>query len=468
MRVCYPDGTNRWFAQRNSGNRARNFNRNNGNLNNNNVHNRNRRQAVAILPLLSNKMMNEEFFIKWLIDSMIDTRKNKRYGHDSIEFERQWVPLLRRMARALTNRTFRVNNNYAFLTSTPKWREIFATSFEGRMADHMLCDSLSEYIEKELHPRTFNNRIGKGSQAAINQVIEDIAEVTEGYTRPARIIKWDLKGFFPNADLNVMHRMFCELIDRHADDITADTGQVDMPDFLKWLAMVSIYCYPQQHCELRTPQCFWGEHIDPDKSLFSKPPGIGAPIGRMTSQIGMGLYLNDEVKWLNEDCGIRSTLFMDDCVMVIPEHLHHYTLSLIPQLRNRLSAKGVKLNEKKFYDQPYQHGLEFLGSHIHPWSVILNDGTWERCLQRIKEYNTLPNREKYYHLDRFISTANSYTGLLKNRTSYKRIMMLKDTIADDWWQWLDWDTRRQCVKSKPQYTFRARLCKKYKLKLKQK
>ena len=83
-----------------------------------------------------------------------------------------------------------------------------------------------------------------------------------------------------------------------------------------------------------------------------------------------------------------------------------------------------------------------------------------------KEYNQLLTVEKYRKLDRFISTVNSYTGLLKHRTSYKRIMGLKETIAQDWWQWLDWDQRRQCVVSKPQYTFRARLCKKYNLKLK--
>ena len=411
-------------------------------------------------------MMTEEYITKWLIETMYAARKNKRYGRDSIDFERRWVPELRRMAHTLANRSFRVERNYAFLTSVPKWREIFATEFQGRMADHLLCDSLSPYIERELHPRTFNNRVGKGSQAAINQVIEDIADVTGGYREPARIIKWDLKGFFPNANLNVMCQMFCEMTDRHADEIIADSGKNEMPEFLKWLAMVIIHCRPQTHCELRTPWRLWGEHIEPGKSLFSKLAGIGAPIGRMTSQTGMGLYLNDDVRWLNDDCGIRATLFMDDCVMVVPERLHGYALSLFPKLRSRLASKGVRMNEKKFYDQPYQHGLEFLGSHIHPWSIILNNGTFARAIARVKEYNAIPNNEKYYHLDRFISTINSYTGLLKNRTSYKRIMMLKETIAQDWWQWLDWDVRRQCVVSKPQHTFRARLCKKYHLKLK--
>jgi hypothetical protein len=186
----------------------------------------------------------------------------------------------------------------------------------------------------------------------------------------------------------------------------------------------------------------------------------------MSSQAGMGLYINDEVIWLNEDCGIRTTVFMDDGVMVVPDRLKDYALSLLPELRRRLAVKGVKMNDKKFYCQQHWKGLEFLGSHIHPWSVILNDATWARCLARIEEYNQLSTVEKYRELDRFISTVNSYTGLLKNRTSFRRITVLRDSLSQDWWQWLDWDSRRQCVVSKPQYTFRARLNDKYHLKLK--
>ena len=124
------------------------------------------------------------------------------------------------------------------------------------------------------------------------------------------------------------------------------------------------------------------------------------------------------------------------------------------------------MNDKKFYCQQHWKGLEFLGSHIHPWSVILNDATWARCLERIEEYNQLTTVEKYQELDRFISTVNSYTGLLKNRTSFRRVCQLRNAIAEDWWQWLGWDARRQCVVSKPQHTFRKRKKNKYQLKLK--
>jgi hypothetical protein len=134
----------------------------------------------------------------------------------------------------------------------------------------------------------------------------------------------------------------------------------------------------------------------------------------------------------------------------------------MPKLRQRLNEKGVQMNDRKFYCQQYWKGLEFLGSHIKPKTVILNDATWSRCLARIEEYNAI--EDKYFHLDKFMSTVNSYTGLLKNRTSYKRICKLRDKIHQEWWQWLEWDDRRFCVVSKPGFTLRQRLKQRYHLK----
>ena len=461
-----PTGTNRWFSQRYNVNNARIFNGNNGTLNNNNVNNANRSQAVTNLPYsYIHFYMTDILFFALLLRIMFSTRKNKRYGRDAMAFEVNWAPLLVRMMRELMQRTFRILHNYAFLVSVPKWREIFATEFVGRIADHLLCDILKPWIERVLHSRTFNNREGMGAQAAINQVVEDIYEASNGYSEVAWAIKWDLAGFFPNADCTYMESCFVRVIDTYHDEIAAKYGDW-MPSFLKWLAMITIHCQPAKHCELRTPRRLWYEHIKPEKSIMNKPCGIGVPIGRMTSQTGMGLYINDEVAWLNDECGIRTTVFMDDGVMIVPDRLKDYALSLLPELRRRLSAKGVRMNDKKFYCQQYWKGLEFLGSHVNPYRIILNDKTWEQCLERIGEYNHLSTSDKYNELDRFISTTNSYTGLLKNRTSYGRIMQLKATIDSQWWLWLDWDTRRQCVIGKPQHTFRARLKRKYHLKLK--
>ena len=398
---------------------------------------------------------------------MDSTRKNKRYGRDSVAHEVHWATVTFRDIRARFDRSFRVDGHYAFLASVPKWREIIATTFSGRMADHELCDPLEPYFEMELHPSSYNNRKGKGCQAAINKVMEDIFEVSNGFTDPCRIIKWDLNGFFPHAICNVMEKCFVDIIEKYREDIALLHGK-DYPDYLRWLAMICVHCNPAAHCELRTPKKFWREHIKPEKSVLAKPFGIGAPIGRLPSQKAMGLYINDELKWLVDECGIRATLFMDDCVMVVPERLHQYALSLFPELRRRLAAKGVILNERKFYDQPYQHGLEFLGSHIRPNRIHLNAKTVGRCESKILQMNE--ERDKELMLENFIASMNIYFGLLKNRTDYYKIFDLMRMVSLEWWDFCYYNVKKKCITADNSQSHKARLSRKYNInfKIKQK
>ena len=403
-------------------------------------------------------------------DVMDAARRNKRYGHDSVDFERDWAARLYCDTLARMDCSFRIEENYAFLTSIPRWREIFATCTSGRNADHELCDALEPHIERELHPRTYNNRKGMGSQAAITRVMEDIFEVSHGYTRPARIIKLDLKGFFPNANLDCMERFFQHVIDKCEAELVASATvcggfpadrAAEYPAYLHWLAMVVIHCRPAHHCELRTPRHFWHEHIDHEKSLFGKPDGIGAPIGRLPSQKGMGLYVSDEVRWLNDECGVRTVCFMDDFVMVVPEERHRYALSLLPELRRRFAVKGVRLNEKKFYDQPSQRGLEFLGSHLRNNRIHLNECTLRRGMERLRWFNSLA--DKAAHVEEFLSSINSYCGQLKNRTDHNRLMALLHSIGTQWWKYILYDLRRQCIVANRDYSHRQLINRKYHL-----
>lgn len=156
--------------------------------------------------------------------------------------------------------------------------------------------------------------------------------------------------------------------------------------------------------------------------------------------------------------------FVDDIVIVVPEGLHHYALSLIPVLRGRFAAKGVRLNEKKFYDQPATHGVEFLGSHIKPNRVCLNSGTIETALMRVDEMNGWEDKEA--RIESFIASVNSYTGLTKNRTNHKATIAIKERTSPEWWQYVEWNDARKCVNARPGYKHNEMLDKKYHLKLK--
>lgn len=386
---------------------------------------------------------------------MLQARKNKRRGKDSVAFEMNWAPLLVRAMNDREDRTLRIRYNYAFLTPRPRWREIFATEFGGRMIDHEICEVVIPAAEKILSPYTYNNRKGMGAQAAMNQLLEHLYAVTAGCTKPARIVKIDFSGYFPNAIWSIAEMFVGKVID-------GTPLEDETKAYLKWLTMISVHCNPAAHCELRTAAHQWAEYIDPAKSIRTKPEGVGAAIGRLIWQTAMGLYVNDEILWLTNECGLRLVCFVDDIVFVVPEERHQYLLSLFPELRRRLALKGVRLNERKFYDQPATHGCEFLGSHIRPYRIHLNNKTYANALLSIAKLNAAP----YKDIDKMMQTFNSYSGLLKNRTDFKRLIDLRDKLDSVWWRWLKWDERRKCIIYQPEYAPNVRLNTKYSLNLK--
>lgn len=394
------------------------------------------------------------------VGNYFSTRRKKRYGRDQMSYEVNWPALLVRGMRERADRTFRVRHNYAFLTSVPRWREIFATEFEGRRADHEVCDILMPLADRVLSDRTYNNRVGKGQLAAVNQVIEDMTVVSEGYTQEAWVIKLDLKGYFPSALWDIAEQQLHQLIDDASD---ADLQGLSR-DYLRWLVTVLIHANPAAHCELRTPRRYWHEHIPAEKSLLAKQEGEGAAIGRLIWQTAMGLYINDDVRWLNEQCGVRAVCFVDDIVISVPDRRKDYALRLIPELRRRLARKNVRLNERKFYCQRVCHGLEFLGSHIVPYRLHLNNTTYQRALSRSRELNGKKNKKIFVGMMQ--ACFNSYSGLLKNRTDHRRLQQLRDAIDDEWWQYFSWDAQRRRLACLPDYTHHARLARKYHLRLK--
>jgi hypothetical protein len=169
------------------------------------------------------------------------------------------------------------------------------------------------------------------------------------------------------------------------------------------------------------------------------------------------------VRWLNDDCGVRTTCFMDDFVIVVPESQHRYALSLIPVLRRRLAAKGVRLNEKKFYDQPSQRGLEFLGSHIRNNRLHLNDCTYQRGMERLWWFNSVQSCDEYFLLENFLSSLNSYFGLLKNRTDHDRLITMLQSVDADWWRYCHYNPQRQCIVANESFNHRNLINDKYHL-----
>lgn len=332
-------------------------------------------------------------------------RSNKRRSRDSVAFEQNLERNLYSLWKSINERTFRADSNYAFVVSYPKPREIFATEMKNRIVHHYLDWRLRPIYESVLSDRTFNNRKGKGLHKAIDTYRNDIAELTDNYTKDAWCAHVDLKGYFPNANVEIALAQQLELIDKYyyGDD----------KDDLRYMMTVCMRSDPARNCMVFVPRSEW-DAIAPEKSLFNKPVGVGAAIGFLCWQNAMGLYINDVVKWLQSFDFMRVVVFVDDIYIVTRDK--DKFLSLMPEFRQRLSMLKVELNEKKFYCQHYSKGIMCLGTMLKFGRRYIKNKSFNNAMRKIDELSVNTDGAK-----RILCSMNSHLGMLKNIEQKRRM-----------------------------------------------
>ena len=381
--------------------------------------------------------------------ALMNAYKATPLGPDSFEFEvhREWY--LRELRECINDRTFEPTT-YTFITEVPRPREVIACDAGTRTNDHYIDQRLRPILEKEMTNRTFNNRIGFGPDAAINQVIEDVYNASCGFTRDCWIIKYDLSGYFPHAIRQTAYEQLTDVVRRnyHEDD----------KDDLLYLIRQAVLSDPLARCERRSPKSKW-QLIPPDKSIFNMEPGIGASIGRLIWQNGMNYYLNDLDHWAVDEMKLLYTRFVDDTVIVTPNK--EAVLSLFPEIRRRLAEKGCRMHPHKFVCQHWSKGFEFVGRHVKVDRVYVNNRILFRAEKRIRELNRCPRPEK---VETFQQCLNSYIGQCKTCNGYARMRDLLDVINPEWWDYTKFNEDRLCIQALPGYGHRERIEAKYHIK----
>ena len=343
-------------------------------------------------------------------------RANKRRSRDAVRFEMDFKAGLLQLWRSVNERTFTAHSNYAFVVRRPKPREIFATVMETRIIHHYIDWRMRSIYEKVLSDRSFNNRKGKGLHAAIKTFRDDICELSCNYTKDAWCIHLDLKGYFPNADVEIALAQQLGLIERYYDG--------DDKDDLKYMIEVCMRADPARHCSVFVPCSNW-DVIAPEKSLFNKPTGTGGAIGFLCWQNAMGLYINDVVKWLQSHDFMRVVVFVDDIYIVTADKSK--ALAIIPELRERLAALKVRLNEKKFYCQHYSKGIMCLGSMLKFDRIYTSNKTTKSAFYRFSTARVCGPLK--YVLPNMLASVNSTLGIFSGKTSFKVVSRLQECVS---------------------------------------
>ena len=387
-----------------------------------------------------------------LLQDIIASYRLARQGSvkspDQVEYELHWEGNCIKLCEAINSRTYQPTA-YSFIVTYPKPREIFASDFSTRVLHHYLHERLVPLLENRLSKHTFNNRKGMGTSACQNAVISDMYEVSNGYTEDAWIIKMDLSGCFPNINQDIAFKQLEAVIKE-------DYNGRDRDDML-YILRACVFSYPTMHAkyigdiELR-------KLISPEKSITTKPLGIGAAIGHLIWQMAVTYYFNDIILWL-ESIGVHVNVYVDDWYFVVKNKTAFLTY-VVPEMRRRLAELGATLNEKKFYCQHVSKGCECLGVHIKQQRIYPNSRVINRALKRAKELNKCVRVGK---IEKALQTINSYLGICKNTCGYNQALKIVGTLSEDWKKYIAFNTHRCCLEALQEYSYRNRVIIKHKL-----
>ena len=353
-----------------------------------------------------------------LLEAYYDCRRNKRKTASALVYEMDYESKLIALRDRINMRTYAPGKSICFVVTRPRYREVFAASFEDRIIHHYIALRLEPLFEQVFCPYTYNCRKEKGQLYGINTLKQQIIECSDNYTTDCYIMKLDLSGFFMSIDKQILARLIDRFIlDRYAGE--------DIED-LRYLCRVVIFHQPEKNCERHSPARYW-DHLPPNKSLFTNGEGKGIAIGNLFAQLFANFLLND-LDWYLEELGIKyHGRYVDDFYCIHRDKA--LLLSAVPKIRAKLGEYGLTLNEKKFYLQHYAKGVQFTGSIVRPRRSYTCNNTITNFVAAIRRLN---NAKDLRQIEHAICSINSYLGLIRHNNEYntrKRVLGMIDRKA---------------------------------------
>ena len=259
-------------------------------------------------------------------------------------------------------------------------RDIHKALVKDRVVHHALYRALYPYFERLFIFDSYSCRLKKGTHRAIGRLAKFAGQCSQNQTLAISVLKGDIKKCFASID----HQTLKAILARQVKD----------PETMNLLSMV----------------------ID---SFSPNEEKVGLPLGNLTSQLFVNVYLNELDRFVKHQLKEKYYLrYTDDFVILSSDQ--ERLKNLIPQI-NLFLANNLKLtlHPTKVLVKTFSSGIDFLG-WVHFFNHrVLRTVTKKRMFAKIKEQPTP-------------AIINSYLGLLKHGHAFKlqeRIRKLKNVDA---------------------------------------
>lgn len=294
--------------------------------------------------------------------------KGKIKRKDVAEFSLRLMDNILELHQDLVNRRYRHGQYKAFKINDPKPRDIHKADVRDRLLHHAIYRILYSYFDRKFIYDSYSCRIDKGTHRAINRFRDFVRKVSRNNTRTAWVLKCDIKKFFANID----HKILMNILKAYTGDGAAI-----------WLLKQVVESF---NTEGRV--------------------GTGLPLGNLTSQLLINIYMNEFDQFVKRELKIKYYLRYADDFLILHEN-REYLSDLILKLADFLETRlKLSLHPKKVFIKTLSSGVDFLGWINFPHHRVLRTATKHRMLGKLKQNNST-------------ETLVSYLGLLKHGNTYK-------------------------------------------------
>jgi RNA-directed DNA polymerase len=390
------------------------------------------------------KHFNKEAFWEELFQAYFDCRKNKRNTLNALVFEKHLEHNLFLLSEEILNGKYIPGRSIAFIVNRPVKREVFAADFRDRVVHHWLINKLNPLFEELFIDDSYACRLGKGTHFGQKRIIQFVQQCSNGYAKNCYILKLDILGFFMHINRSLLLNKLNVFINLKYHD--------DDKELVLEIAQKIILNSPEKNCIIKGSENDW-LGLPPNKSLFHSPQDCGLPIGNLTSQVLANFYLHPLDELLYNRLGFNFYgRYVDDFVVV------HDDISQLKSLIKIVNAflqenLGLKLHPNKIHLQHFSKGVRFLGVIIKPNRTYIAPRTKGNFFDAILKYNVLLKQGPVGNdiLTGFLSSMNSYLGILKHTNSYRlRRKMIKQYLDEFWFKFFRLDSSVLKFKRKAQ------------------
>ncbi len=290
-------------------------------------------------------MYNHIISLENLLEAWKEFLKGKRGKKDVQEFQYKLSDNIFALHSDLKNKTYAHGGYHAFNISDPKPRNIHKATVRDRLLHHALYRKLYPLFDIHFIHDSYSCRKLRGTHRALKRFREFANIASKNNTKTLWILKCDVRKFFAS----IGQKILSEILKKYITD-------VDVIDLIRRVT----------------------------DSFSSTAIGKGLPLGNLTSQLLVNVYMNEFDQFMKHDLKAEHYIrYADDFVIMSRDKA--WLEQILVKVGNFLHEKlALELHPNKISIRTLASGVDFLGWVHFPVHDVLRTVTKKRMFKRLE------------------------------------------------------------------------------------